>query len=179
MTTELATLRRVADMHAVYRMFDPAGRLLYIGMTGDAGQRFADHAAKRWFPQVEMIKLEWFQTKAAAQVAEQRAIQSERPRHNIAGRRTPQVRKLRLVPPLLIQDLLEVLGDEDRIWSSVAAERLGQLRPASYGGWDAPVLGKAVRKYGIRTRQIWLNGANRQGFHRRDLQTPPRQGWSQ
>jgi predicted GIY-YIG superfamily endonuclease len=96
-------VRRMADMHAVYRMFDGEGRLLYIGRTGDAGRRFGDHTAKRWFPLVETIKLEWLPTEAAAVLAERRAIRAERPRYNIAE--TPKSRSpvrpaaLTAVPP--------------------------------------------------------------------------------
>lgn len=80
-----ADARRLADMHAVYRMFDGSARLLYVGRTGRAGERFGDHSVKRWFPLVANITLEWFPTKAAADVAERRAIKRERPRYNIAG----------------------------------------------------------------------------------------------
>ncbi len=77
-------VRRMADMHAVYRMRDATDRLLYIGRTADAGRRFGDHSMKRWFPLVETIRLEWFPTEAAAILAERRAIQREHPRYNIA-----------------------------------------------------------------------------------------------
>lgn len=78
-------LRRLADMHAVYRMFDQDGRLLYVGSTKNPGGRFGGHLEKRWFLQVVSISLEWFPTKAAAVLAENRAIQSEHPRLNVAG----------------------------------------------------------------------------------------------
>jgi len=96
-------VRRMADMHAVYRMFDGGDRLLYIGRTGDAGRRFGDHTSKRWFPLVETIKLEWFPTEAAAVLAERRAIRTERPRYNIAetskSRSPVPLAALTTVPP--------------------------------------------------------------------------------
>jgi len=91
-------VRRMADMQTVYRMFDREDRLLYIGRTGDAGRRFGEHAAKRWFPLVETIKLEWFPTEAAAVLAERRAIQSENPRYNKADRK-PARRPVRTKRP--------------------------------------------------------------------------------
>jgi hypothetical protein len=76
----------MADLHAVYRMFDAEGRLLYVGMTGNAGTRLGSHASKRWFPLVTNITLQWCPTKAAARVSEVRAIRNEWPRYNVADR---------------------------------------------------------------------------------------------
>jgi hypothetical protein len=84
-TLDAATIRRLADMHAVYRLFDEAGTLLYVGMSGRTGRRFDDHAVKNWWPLVRTITLEWHDTKAQADLAERRAISTERPRYNKAG----------------------------------------------------------------------------------------------
>lgn len=89
-------VRRIADMHAVYRMRDAQGILLYIGRTGNAGRRFGDHASKRWFPLVATITMEWFPTEAAAVLAERRAIQQEYPRYNVAETRRSRRRPTRL-----------------------------------------------------------------------------------
>jgi predicted GIY-YIG superfamily endonuclease len=78
-------IRLVAEMHAVYRMFDKNRGLLYVGRTSAAGQRFGDHSIKRWFALVANIELEWHPTLAAAEEAEARAIASEKPRYNIRG----------------------------------------------------------------------------------------------
>lgn len=103
-----ATLRRMVDLNAVYRMYDHDGRLLYVGRTGDPGTRFSSHTDKRWFLLVADIKLEWFPTKAAAALAEDRAIQNERPRINIAGsKRRPQ----RPAAGPMVTPLRPTLGD--------------------------------------------------------------------
>lgn len=86
---DVRAIRRMVDMHAVYRMFDEAGRILYIGFSGRAGRRFDQHSTKAWFPQVANITLEWFPTKAAATLAERRAIEAEQPRYNTAGKTKP------------------------------------------------------------------------------------------
>ena len=78
-------LRRMADLHAVYRMFDATGRLLYIGVTGNPSRRFKGHAEKRWYPLTSTITLQWFPTREAAERAEQRAIRSEHPKLNLQG----------------------------------------------------------------------------------------------
>jgi predicted GIY-YIG superfamily endonuclease len=83
--TVVADARRFAEMHALYRMYDERGRLLYVGITGDLGKRLGEHSFKRWFPLVEDIKLEWKETRASALLAESRAIIAERPRYNKAG----------------------------------------------------------------------------------------------
>lgn len=107
----VADARRFADMHALYRMYDEEGRLLYVGITGDPGQRFGDHAVKRWFPLVATVKLEWHPHRAAAAVAEKRAISAERPRYNRAGRKPKGPGEL-LPGRDLLADLDAVLGAE-------------------------------------------------------------------
>lgn len=97
----LDALRRMADMHAVYRMFDANGKVLYIGISGVVGRRFDQHSQKVWFPQVSTITLEWFPTKAAAVLAERHAILAERPRYNVDGtrrRKTPEPKAPSLHP---------------------------------------------------------------------------------
>lgn len=83
--TVVADARRFAEMHALYRMYDERGRLLYVGITGDLGKRLGQHSFKRWFPLVEKITLEWKETRASALLSESRAIVAERPRYNKAG----------------------------------------------------------------------------------------------
>lgn len=159
-------VRRVADMCAVYRLFDADDRLLYVGISSRAARRFDEHSVKRWFPLVVKITLEWHDTEAAAHVAERRAIATERPRYNIVGRKPlprPQPE-----PPKLLRDMLEVMSDEPWIWSCEAARRLALSSP-EYADWDAMKLGRALRLHGVRTKQIFRNGLNRQGVTRLDL----------
>jgi predicted GIY-YIG superfamily endonuclease len=91
-------VQRVADMHAVYRMFSATGRLLYVGVSSNLTSRLASHADKRWFPLVATIRLQWFPTRDAAEVAEKEAIRIERPEINIVG--TPK--SVRKAPPLSV-----------------------------------------------------------------------------
>lgn len=92
----LLTAQCAAEMHAIYRMFDGNGQLLYIGRTADAGRRFGEHASKRWFPLVDTIKLQWFPTESDAAHAERLAIRTERPRYNVQENRT--LRPIRVKP---------------------------------------------------------------------------------
>lgn len=158
--------RLVADMHAVYRMFDIQGRLLYIGRTGDPGQRFTDHSAKRWFPLVATITL-WFPALAAADFAERQAIQEENPWYNIAetartrwpptslDRDRPARRRVRRRPrPMAagkslemsgptLSRLIELLASENGITTTGAALELG------VSNWTARVWLERLRVEGL------------------------------
>jgi predicted GIY-YIG superfamily endonuclease len=69
---------------ALYRMYDTSAALLYIGITKDFGTRWKQHAeSKAWYPEVQRQTVEWFDTRTAAEAAEETAIKAERPRHNI------------------------------------------------------------------------------------------------
>lgn len=94
--SDIEAVEVAASMHAVYRMFSRKGALLYVGVTGNLGRRIDDHTDKRWFPLVANITLEWFADREAAETAEARAIATEHPRVNIAGRsaKAPPVARL-------------------------------------------------------------------------------------
>jgi len=132
-----AILRRIGDLHAVYRMFDRGGHLLYVGMTGRATNRFSTHSDRSWFPQVEMITLEWHATFAEAKLAEARAIGSEDPRYNIKGTsgRPPRVRGPQAAEPSkvsaadLLNDALMVLDGAPGIHWQTLADQLAERFP--------------------------------------------------
>jgi len=63
----------------------------------------------------------------------------------------------------LLADVISVLGAEDKQHSRVLCERLAELRPGLYGGWDATALANALRGYGVETGQVWANGSNSRG----------------
>jgi predicted GIY-YIG superfamily endonuclease len=74
-----------AQTHILYRFFNTAGRLLYVGITNDAATRIQQHEAdKAWFRDVTGCTMEHFPTRDALERAEIHAIQTERPKHNIA-----------------------------------------------------------------------------------------------
>ena len=69
---------------AVYRFFDAADALLYIGVTASPQTRFTQHAAtKPWWPQVARKTVEWHGKRQDAEDAESIAIDTEHPAHNI------------------------------------------------------------------------------------------------
>lgn len=174
-------IRRLADMHAVYRMWGHAGELLYIGKTGHL-HRFDDHAVKRWFPAVSRITLEWYETEAAARVAERRAIQTERPRYNIAD--TPKRRRREAAPlaPVkqlpdrsILADVLHVFGDVPGLHWGVLAERLAADISGRWASATKELLSVQCRALGIPSVSINMRLADgqrytRQGCRRTDVE---------
>jgi hypothetical protein len=68
---------------AVYRLFDRAGVLLYVGMTHDVATRWREHRRRKaWWDQVAREDLTSYPTRGEAEEAELHAIVTEDPRHN-------------------------------------------------------------------------------------------------
>lgn len=68
----------------LYRLFDPDGDLLYVGIAGNPGRRFEQHAAtKAWWGSVDTIRLQHFPDRHQARTAELEAIALELPSQNI------------------------------------------------------------------------------------------------
>lgn len=82
---------------ALYRHFDAAGALLYVGISLNSIQRTAQHKhGARWFEQIAHITIEWHSARETALTAEAIAIAKERPKWNIAGRS-------RVLPPAAVE----------------------------------------------------------------------------
>jgi hypothetical protein len=65
------------------RFFDGAGRLLYVGITGELPTQLTTHDRRRpWWTDVRRLVLEHFPTRAAARAAEAAVIRDEAPRFN-------------------------------------------------------------------------------------------------
>lgn len=69
----------------LYRFFNANDELLYVGVTMNPPQRFRTHALlKEWWDEVDRIDLERHETRADVLAAEEAAIRTERPLHNVA-----------------------------------------------------------------------------------------------
>jgi predicted GIY-YIG superfamily endonuclease len=69
--------------HALYRFFDRADTLLYVGITMDLPKRLQSHQRdKAWWHRVANMKAEHYPTRKAALAAEAVAIREERPLFN-------------------------------------------------------------------------------------------------
>lgn len=84
--------------HAVYRFYDQAMALLYVGETNDVDRRWAQHRrARPWWPEVvedpDHMHVEWYfgatarEAETKAKAAESKAIRTEKPRYNKAENR--------------------------------------------------------------------------------------------
>lgn len=68
---------------ALYRLYDSAGNLLYVGITCNPSRRFTQHKAQKpWWPDVARKHIEWMESRGAAAQAEENAIYHEAPRWN-------------------------------------------------------------------------------------------------
>jgi predicted GIY-YIG superfamily endonuclease len=68
---------------ALYRLYDDAGQLLYIGITRNPKWRWHKHASHSpWWPQVQRREIVWHDSRPQARAAEIEAIGTERPAHN-------------------------------------------------------------------------------------------------
>jgi predicted GIY-YIG superfamily endonuclease len=173
-------IRRLADMHAVYRMFGHAGQLIYVGMTGKAGQRFGDHSSKRWFPQVSTITLEWHATHAQAVLAEKRAITTERPRYNVVG--TPRLAVGRRGQPVaakpvepdqpadVLGDILKAFGDDKGLFWKTLAERLAAQIPSRWAVATAESVSAVARSQDVPSTNVRCGDKVLKGCRRADVE---------
>lgn len=83
---------------AVYRLWDAAGNLLYIGSAYDPDHRCKSHQKKPWWSEVAHRTEEWFPTRGRAYAEEMKAIAVERSKYNDMGTpkyQTPQTDKIK------------------------------------------------------------------------------------
>lgn len=72
----------------LYRFFDAAGELLYIGIAQNFLTRWKQHKIdKHWFPEVATFTVEKHPDRASVETAERDSILSERPRYNVVHNR--------------------------------------------------------------------------------------------
>lgn len=70
----------------LYRLFDSAGDLLYVGITECGEERFKQHSKdKEWWHEVSRRTVTLYATREACANGEAWAIATERPRYNIIG----------------------------------------------------------------------------------------------
>jgi len=73
-------------MTYLYRVFDAADLLLYIGIAESFEQRLSQHEINSgWFDKAERLVVEWHTDRRSALTAEGTAIEAERPLWNRVG----------------------------------------------------------------------------------------------
>lgn len=75
--------RAKGDEVAVYRLFNDAGQLLYVGISKDPMNRWQEHRGNYWWHDVASYEVRWFPTRAEARAEEKLAMASEAALHNI------------------------------------------------------------------------------------------------
>jgi hypothetical protein len=70
----------------LYRHYDVAGGLLYVGITRDPDARSKQHLAGPFGDQIATTSVSWFPDRDAAEEAERLAIRDESPEYNVRGR---------------------------------------------------------------------------------------------
>ncbi|MFG2748048.1 GIY-YIG nuclease family protein [Streptomyces xanthophaeus] len=72
---------------ALYRVRDASEQLLYVGISDAPHRRWSEHALdKPWWSAVASLAIEWHETRDQALVAEEAAITTEQPLHNVRHR---------------------------------------------------------------------------------------------
>jgi predicted GIY-YIG superfamily endonuclease len=93
------------ELHCLYRFYDDADDLLYVGITCDPARRWPEHMRdKPWWTSVAKIELETHTNRAAVLAAETAAISVEQPRYNIAA-------GCDVAPPLVAQEMPDACHD--------------------------------------------------------------------
>lgn len=94
---------------ALYRWYDQAGRLLYVGITDDVATRQTRHAKRSsWAEFAVRSTVQRLSTRQVAERAEVEAIKTEQPLFNRQHNDTPEARQ-RLVGYLVEQNRLDLL----------------------------------------------------------------------
>ena len=126
----------MSERTAVYRVFDASDGLLYIGVAKNFGLRWAKHAAvKPWWPDVQRQTVEWYPDRESALAAEEAAIRTEKPRHNVVY--TPQQYR-RPRPASKPCEIAHIVGSaEIQHMLSVSRQRVQQV--VNGGDFPAPL----------------------------------------
>lgn len=84
---------------ALYRIYDDAGVLLYIGITNSVPLRWNGHqAVQPWWGELRSLTVEWHETRAKAEAAEKAAILAEQPKYNVTYLRPTRLGRERRPP---------------------------------------------------------------------------------
>lgn len=101
----------------LYRQYDKAGQLLYIGISCSFMARITKHAfSSSWFPDVNNINIEKFESRELAALAERTAIKKEKPMYNRTNIKTKRNSNEVLIgamfPPVVRRSLALLQSDE-------------------------------------------------------------------
>lgn len=137
----------------LYRHFDAAGTLLYVGISTAALFRLHQHKKRSdWFPRIAKITLEHYPDRPAALAAEKVAIQTENPLYNIhwwVERKKPRDYYVRKQVPHPCQGCGATIVRR-RKWCVECARRRDREAAAAW----AKAHREKTREYGARHRAL-------------------------
>lgn len=114
---------------ALYRYFCASGHLLYVGVSVSPVRRLQEHQEdESWAREIATVTIEWHGSRSAATAAENRAIASEGPRHNIAGAGASPVNW----GPLLAAAIDEICSRQAEVLDLGNRAAYGHERPRAY-----------------------------------------------
>jgi predicted GIY-YIG superfamily endonuclease len=150
---------------AVYRLYDAADQLLYIGSSHQPGVRQQEHRKKPWGAEIDRREDRWYRNRAVAYAEESAAIRAERPKYNIIANPAAQSRSLGAEVDEFeeVQRVLDALDDVERIADPEARSRgqaqiMALIRERS-ASWNAERTGLA--------QQMQAGGESVRGIARR------------
>lgn len=165
--------------HFVYRCYDVADRLLYVGVTSNLPARLARHRGESpWWAVVARLEADGYGDRAEADRHERHLIRIKRPVHNRqitqGADRFAWEPCVAERPGSLLADIAAVFDQgDDGLWLQVVLERLLIAWPDVYASWDVPTLGSQLRTNGVRPvslhRKIDRTGITRKGIRREQL----------
>jgi predicted GIY-YIG superfamily endonuclease len=88
------------DPTTLYRIFNKAGELIYIGITNNISKRLVHHASMSlWWPLKDRVETQEFVSRRAAEAAERAAIRAEVPTYNRCSVAVDERKQRGMAPP--------------------------------------------------------------------------------
>lgn len=111
----------------VYRFYDEAELLLYVGVTQGLPKRLQEHRWTEWHRSIRHVTVEWFDDKYEGLVAEQMAIIKEKPKHNVLVCDVPPNERDGIIERVTADPFLTYTAVAEEY--GVSRERIRQLVP--------------------------------------------------
>ena len=103
----------------VYRVYDEAGALLYVGASINVFKRMNEHKAYApWWPHAHTATVHQYPDRATARGVEALAIRDESPRFNVTRELTEERRAVISAEPI---DVMELFWEQGKVWVNADA----------------------------------------------------------